>query len=407
MNISQTILDMQPQLAGWRQHIHAHPETAFEEHATADFITNRLEELGLAVERGIGETGLVASLSKGSGKRIIGLRADMDALFIQEENRFEYASRNSGKMHACGHDGHTTMLLGAARYLCEHGKFNGTVRFIFQPAEETGNERCGGNTMIQDGLFERHPVDCVFAMHNFPGLPVGQFAMRSGPMLASIDTFEFKVHSEFAHPAMQHETPDPLLAAARIVDACHAFKARRVNPAEPVILSITQFQSGHPHDDKPGVHVTPDEAYVRGTVYTLNDDMRDVMEQGLRRIVEDYARAEGARVSFSYERGYPVLVNSEQEKNLATQAATAVVGEDKVQAEMQPVMGAEDFAFMLQKKPGCYVFIGNGSEAGPDGHACHLHNPHYDFNDQAIPVGVQYFANLVESYLTADTDEPN
>ena len=401
MNIAPPILDMHDELARWRQHIHAHPETAFEEHATGDFIAERLEQFGLEVERGIGETGLVASLKKGNSDRVIGLRADMDALFIHEENDFDYRSQNEGKMHACGHDGHSTMLLGAARYLTEHGNFDGTVRFIFQPAEETGNERCGGNTMIRDGLFERHPVDCVFAMHNFPGLPVGQFAMRSGPMLASIDTFEFKVHSEFAHPAMQHESPDPLLAAARIVDACHAFKARRVNPAEPVILSITQFQSGDPVNDKPGVHITPDQAYVRGTVYTLNNDMRDVMENGLRRIVEDYAGAEGAKVDFVYERGYPVLINSSAEKEMAAQAANAVVGEENVQADMQPIMGAEDFAFMLQHRPGCYVFIGNGAEAGPDGHACHLHNPHYDFNDRAIPIGVQYFANLVERYLAA------
>jgi len=399
MKISEPIVKMHPELASWRQHIHAHPETAIEEHATAEFITTRLKELGLEVHGGIGETGMVASLSKGSSDRIIGLRADMDALFINEENTFDYCSKNPGKMHACGHDGHSTMLLGAARYLSEHGRFDGTVRFIFQPAEETGNERCGGNTMVKDGLFQRYPVDCVFAMHNFPGLPVGQFAMRSGPMLASIDTFEFKVHSEFAHPAMQHETPDPLLAAARIVDACHAFKARHINPAEPLILSITQFQSGHPHDDKPGVHVTPDQAYVRGTVYTLNDELRETMEAGLKRIVENVAAMEGAEATFTYERGYPVLINSEREKNLASLAAAAVVGEENVQADMQPVMGAEDFAFMLQHRPGCYVFIGNGDEAGPDGHPCHLHNPHYDFNDQAIPVGVQYFANLVERYL--------
>ena len=399
MNVTEQIQGMHAQITEWRHQIHAYPETAFEEQRTSDFVATQLQELGLDVHRGLGETGVVATLSKGSSNRTIGLRADMDALFIHEENTFDYCSQNAGKMHACGHDGHTAMLLGAAKYLAERGTFDGSVRFIFQPAEETGDERCGGNAMVRAGLFEKFPVDYVFGMHNFPGLPVGHFAVRSGPMLASIDTFEFKIHGEQNHPATQHESADPLLIAANIVQECHAFKSRRTNPADPIILSITQFQAGDPLHDKQGVHVLPQEAYVRGTVYTLKDEVRDIVEAGLKDIVHGYALAGGAKSSFTYERGYPVLVNSNTAKNLAVNAATSVVGAENVQAEMEPVMAAEDFSFMLQHCPGCYIFIGNG-EAGKDGHPCHLHNPHYDFNDEVIPIGVQYWTTLAETYLS-------
>ena len=398
MNISENILEMQKLLTDWRRDIHSHPETAFDEKRTSDLVAARLEELGIDVHRGLGGTGVVGTLTRGTSDRVIGLRADMDALFIQENNAFEYASKIEGKMHACGHDGHTTMLLGAAKALAEHGAFDGTVRFIFQPAEETGDERCGGNMMLQDGLFEKFPVDCVFGMHNFPGLPIGQFAVRSGPMLASIDTFEFKVFGEQNHPATQHVSADPLLIASNIVQEFHAFKSRRTNPADPVIMSITQFQAGDPVNDRQGVHVLPLEAYVRGTVYTLNDELRDIVESGLTQIVEGLASAGGAKSSFNYERGYPVLFNSDAEKQMAVAAACDVVGTDNVESDMQPLMGAEDFAFMLKQRPGCYVFIGNG-EGERNGHPCHLHNPHYDFNDAAIPVGVQYWCRLTETYL--------
>ena len=399
MNIYESIKAMHGQLAEWRRDIHAHPETAFDELRTSDLVARRLEELGLDIERGLGKTGVVGILKKGKSDKAIGLRADMDALFIHEQNDFEYRSRNEGKMHACGHDGHTTMLLGAAKYLSESGNFDGIVYFIFQPAEETGDEHCGGNAMIKDGLFEKFPVECVFGMHNFPGLPLGYFAVRSGPMLASIDTFEFKILSEHNHPATQHNSPDPILVASRVVEAFHSFKSRQLNPAEPVIMSITQFQAGDPVNDRQGVHVTPAEAYVRGTVYTLNDEIRELVQCGLDKIIQGICGASGAGYSFNYERGYPVLVNSEKEKELAVTAAFSITGIGRVDTDMQPMMAAEDFAFMLKQRPGCYVFIGNGS-AHNTGQPCHLHNPHYDFNDDAIPIGVQYWVNLVEEFLS-------
>ena len=352
MNVAEHINDMHAQITEWRHNIHAYPETAFDERRTSDFVAAQLQAFGLDVHRGLGETGVVGTLQKGSSKRVIGLRADMDALFIQEENAFAYRSKHAGKMHACGHDGHTAMLLGAAKYLAERGNFDGTIRCIFQPAEETGDMRCGGNAMIQDGLFEKFPVDYVFGMHNFPGLPVGHFAVRSGPMLASIDTFEFKILGEQNHSATQHESADPLLIAANIVQEFHTFKSRRTNPADPIIMSITQFQAGDPLNDKQGVHVLPLEAYVRGTVYTLKDEVRDLVEAGLRNIVQGYGLAGGAKSVFSYERGYPVLVNTETAKTLAVKVATSIVGAENIQAEMEPVMGAEDFAFMLSHCPG-------------------------------------------------------
>ena len=398
MNVSESVKRMHDQLTEIRRDIHAHPETAFSEFRTADLVARMLEDIGLEADRGLGKTGVVGTLRKGTSGRAVGLRADMDALFIHEDNKFDYRSTARGKMHACGHDGHTAMLLGAASYLSESGKFDGIVRFIFQPAEETGDERCGGNAMIQDGLFDKFPVECVFGMHNLPGLPVGSFAVRSGAMLASIDTFEFKVFGELSHPASQYNSPDPILIASRVVEAFHAFKARYVNPAEPVIVSITQFQAGDPVNDRQGVHVTPAEAHVRGTVYTLNDDIRDVLQQGLERTIQGICNGSEADYSFNYERGYPVLENSENEKELAVWAAVSVAGADCVEADMQPMMGAEDFAFMLKHRPGCYVFIGNGP-AERASHPCHLHNSRYDFNDDATPVGVQYWVNLVERYL--------
>jgi len=319
----------------------------------------------------------------------------MDALFIHEANEFSYRSTNDGKMHACGHDGHTTMLLGAARYLSQKPEFDGAVHFVFQPAEETGDEECGGNRMVREGLFDKFPVSAVFGMHNFPGLPLGHFAVRSGPMLASIDTFEFKVLSEHNHPATQYTSPDPIVIAGRIVEAFHGFKARGVNPAEPVVLSITQFQAGDPINDRQGVHITPDHAYVRGTVYTLNDAVRDLFDERLGAMAHGIAAANNATCEFQYQRGYPVLVNTSDEKQRAVAAAGAVVGGAAVDGDMQPIMGAEDFAFMLKGRPGCYILIGNGAGEG----TCHVHNPNYDFNDEAIPFGVSYWVNLVQMSL--------
>ena len=387
--------DMRDDLVAWRRDIHAHPETAFEETRTSDFVAARLESFGLEVHRGLGGTGVVGTLKAGASNGAIALRADMDALFIHETNEFSYRSTNDGKMHACGHDGHTTMLLGAARYLSQNAEFDGAVHFIFQPAEETGNEECGGNRMVREGLFDKFPVSAVFGMHNFPGIPLGHFAVRSGPMLASIDTFEFKILSEHNHPATQYTSPNPIVTAGRIVEAFHGFKARGVNPAEPVILSITQFQAGDPINDRQGVHVTPDHAYVRGTVYTLNDAVRDQFDERLSAMAHGIAAANNAKCEFQYQRGYPVLINTSDEKQRAVAAASAVVGSAAVDSDMQPIMGAEDFAFMLKGRPGCYILIGNGAGEG----TCHVHNPNYDFNDEAIPFGVSYWVSLVQMSL--------
>jgi amidohydrolase len=380
----------------WRRHLHAYPETAFDEHRTADFVAAKLEEFGIAVHRGLAGTGVVGTLKRGTSSAAIGLRADMDALFIHEENDVAYRSTVNGKMHACGHDGHTAMLLGAARQLARNGDFDGTVHFIFQPAEETGDERCGGNFMVRDGLFEKFPMQAVFGMHNLPSAPLGSFMMRSGPMLASIDTFEIRIGSRLAHPATQYGVADPLLIAAGIVKDIHAFKARYVNPAEPVVLSITQFQSGNPAD-RQSVHVTPDKAIVRGTVYTLNDAVRDQFEAGLEKLVRNAAEAGGASHEFRFERGYPVLRNTVEETEFAASVAREV--SPKVDTTMQPVMGAEDFAFMLGSVPGCYVFLGSRSES--EAEPRQLHNPHYDFNDEILPVGIRYWATLAERYLSA------
>ncbi|MPT48539.1 MAG: amidohydrolase [Sphingobium sp.] len=380
----------------WRRHIHAHPETAFEETATADFIAAKLLEFGLEVHRGLGGTGVVGTLKRGVGEKAIGLRADMDALFIQEENDVDYRSRIDGKMHACGHDGHSAMLLGAARYLAEKGEFDGKVHFIFQPAEETGDEHCGGHAMIQDGLFEQFPVDAIFGLHNFPNIPEGHFMVRPGPMLASIDTFEFRVKSCFSHPAAQFGVADPLLTAANIVQEMHAYKARYLNPAEPVILSITQFQCGNPKD-RQSVHVTPDEAVVRGTLYTLNDAVRDAFEKGLEQIVRYRAEAVGASYDYRFERGYPVVQNDGQATRFAAEVARTIAGDNGVVDDMQPAMAAEDFAFMLREVPGCYILLGTAQEG--TAMPCQLHNPHYDFNDAVIPVGIRYWVSLAERFL--------
>lgn len=381
----------------WRRHLHANPETAFDEKATSDFVAAKLAGFGIEVHRGLGDTGVVGTLQRGSSRAAVGLRADMDALFIHEENHVEYRSRVDGKMHACGHDGHTAMLLAAAGHLARKGEFDGTVRFIFQPAEETGDERCGGNAMVKEGLFDKFPVDAIFGLHNFPNIPAGRFLMRTGPMLASIDTFEFHILSRLSHPAAQYAVPDPLLTASRIVQDMHNFKARYLNPAEPVVLSITQFRSGDP-SHRQGVHVTPDIAIVRGTLYTLNDAVRDAFETGLEKIVRHAAEAAGAGHKFQFERGYPVLRNTPEEMKFAAGVAQDIVGREHVDAAMQPIMGAEDFAFMLGKVPGCYVFLSSG-RPGEEAAPRPLHNPRYDFNDEIIPTGVRYWATLAERYL--------
>jgi amidohydrolase len=386
MPIVNRIADFHDELAAWRHEIHAHPETAFEETRTADFVARRLDAFGIEVHQGLAGTGVVGTLKGAApGSRAIALRADMDALHIHEKNGFAHASTHPGKMHACGHDGHTAMLLGAARYLAETRNFAGTVHFIFQPAEE--NEG-GGRVMVEQGLFEKFPVDGVYGMHNWPGMPVGKFAMRTGPMMASFDIFEIVVKGQGTHAALPHLGIDPMVAAAQIVTALQTITSRSINPLDAAVVSVTQIHGGDTWN------VIPDEVVLRGTVRAFKAKLQDAIEASLRRIADGVAGAMGASATLRYERRYPPTVNSAAETSLAAGTAADVVGESNVDRDLAPTMGSEDFAFMLQAKPGAYVFIGNGA-----GKAHGLHNPHYDFNDEILPIGASYWARLVERVL--------
>jgi amidohydrolase len=387
MPIVNRIADFHADLTAWRRELHAHPETAFEEKRTAEFVARRLAEFGIDVHRGLAGTGVVGTL-RGAvpGSRAIALRADMDALHVHEKNGVDYASKNPGKMHACGHDGHTTMLLGAARYLAETRNFAGTVHFIFQPAEE--NEG-GGRVMVQDGLFEKFPVEAVYGMHNWPGMPVGKFAMRAGPMMASFDIFEVTVKGKGTHAALPHLGIDPVVAAAQIATGLQTVTSRNTHPLDSAVLSITQIHGGDTWN------VIPDEVVLRGTTRSFKAGVQDAMEAAIRRIAQGVATAMGASVEVRYERRYPPTVNSPAETETAAAIAAEVVGEANVDRELMPTMGSEDFAFMLQAKPGAYIFIGNGSRQNGAG----LHNPHYDFNDEILPIGASYWARLVERTL--------
>ena len=385
MPILNRIADFHTDLTAWRRDIHAHPETAFEEKRTSDVVAKRLEEFGIEIHRGLAGTGVVGTL-KGSrpGARAIAIRADMDALDVTEKNGFHHCSTHTGKMHACGHDGHTTMLLGAARYLAETRNFAGTVHFIFQPAEE--NE-AGGRVMVEQGLFEKFPVEGVYGMHNWPGLPVGQFAVRSGPLLASSDIFEITVEGKGAHGAMPHTGIDPVVTAAQITLALQTIRSRSTHPLDGAVVSVTQVHGGDTWN------VIPDEVVLRGTTRSFKREVQDTIEDGIRRIAEGVAAAQGAKVRVRYERRYPPTVNTEKETEIAAAAASEVAGPGNVIRDFTPSMGAEDFAFMLQARPGCYVLIGNGEESAG------LHNPHYDFNDEVLTTGASYWARLVERVL--------
>jgi amidohydrolase len=385
MTIVEKIKLLHPKMAEWRHDIHSHPETAFEEQRTSALVAKELESFGLSVHQGLGRTGVVGTLSAGSGKRAVGLRADMDALHIHEKNGFDYRSQHEGKMHACGHDGHTTMLLGAAKYLSETKNFDGTVHFIFQPAEE--NEG-GGREMVEQGLFEKFQCDSVYGMHNWPGMPVGQFGLRSGPMMASFDIFEIELTGRGAHAAMPHTGIDPVVAASALVQALQTIASRNVDPIESAVVSVTQVHAGDTWN------VIPDAAVLRGTTRAFSPEVQVLLERRMREICSGIAATYGTQVKVRYERRYPPTVNAALETEICASVLERMVGAENV-LRVPPVMGSEDFAFMLQAKAGCYVFIGNGPGAG----GCMLHNPHYDFNDEILPLGASYWANLVEHIL--------
>lgn len=373
-------------MVSWRRELHAHPQTAFEETFASDFIAKRLEAWGIETHRGLAKTGVVGVIrgrASSSSARTLGLRADIDALDIEEQNDVPYRSKFPGKMHACGHDGHTTMLLGAAKYLADTRAFAGTVYVIFQPAEE--NEG-GGRVMVEEGLFDRFPCDAVFGMHNWPGIPVGQFAVCTGPIMAAYDVFEIRLRGRGCHAAMPHLGADPVVAAAQIVNSLQTISSRNVNPMDQVVLSITQIHAGDTWN------VIPAEAVLRGTVRTFRSSVQDLVESRMQRIVVDLATAFDCQAEIDYQRRYPATVNTPEQTGWASHAAADIVGPENVDDHATPCMGSEDFAFLLQQRPGCYLWAGNGPAEG--GRV--LHSPRYDFNDQLLPVGASYWARLVE-----------
>lgn len=374
------------ELATLRRDIHAHPELAFHEDRTAEIVARELERYGLEVHKGLARTGVVGVLKAGSGQRMVGLRADMDALPLTELNEFPHHSKHPGRMHACGHDGHTALLLGAARYLAEQPDFDGTVVFIFQPAEESEG---GAAVMIEEGLFEKFPVESVYGLHNWPGIPVGDMAIMPGPVMAGTCGFEITVRGHGCHAAMPHQGVDTIVAASHLVQALQTVTARNLHPCEAAVVSVTQFHSGS------AWNIIPEEAVLRGTIRSFKPEVQELVERSIERLCSGVASAYGAQIGVNFEHRYPPTVNTAPEAEACRRAARSFLGEDKVQADALPSMGAEDFAYMLREKPGCYVWLGNGPGTG----GCTLHNPHYDFNDDALPVGITYWVKLVQELL--------
>ena len=386
MPLCPDVVDLAEEMRVWRRHLHRHPETAFEETATAAFVADRLDRLGLEVHTGIARTGVVGVLRAGTSAAAIGLRADLDALHIEEKTGVEHASCHAGRMHACGHDGHTSMLLGAATALARSRRFDGTVYFIFQPAEE--NEG-GGRVMAEEGLFDRFPMGAVYGMHNWPKLPAGTIATRPGPLMGAYDIFEIVVTGKGAHAAMPYQGKDPMLFAAHAISALQTIVARNLHPLDAGVVSVTQVHGGDTWN------VIPEQVVLRGTVRTFKADVQDLIEDRMRTLVAGIAAMFEMTATLRYERRYPATVNSDEETRRSLAAAAAVVGTDRVLADPVPEMGSEDFAFMLQRKPGCYVWLGSGNGDATPG----LHNPHYDFNDAVLAIGASYWVRLAEQEL--------
>ena len=393
MKTIDSIVTQAAEMATLRRDIHAHPELCFKEVRTAEVVAQKLTEWGIPIHRGLGTTGVVGSVKNGTSNRAIGLRADMDALPMQEFNTFPHASQHPGKMHACGHDGHTAMLLAAAQHLAQHRNFDGTVYLIFQPAEEGGG---GAREMIKEGLFEQFPMDAVFGMHNWPGGQVGQFAASVGPVMASSNDFCITIKGKGGHAAMPHNALDPVPVACQMVLAFQTIISRNTRPIDAGVVSVTMVHAGEANN------VIPDSVALRGTVRTFTVEVLDRIEQRMRQIAEHTCAAFEATCEFEFVRNYPPTINSAKEAELARRIMASIVGEDQVLVQ-EPTMGAEDFSFMLQAKPGCYSFIFNGDgahrEMGHGGGPCLLHNPSYDFNDDLIPLGATYWVRLAEEWL--------
>ena len=372
-----------------RRDIHAHPELGFEETRTSQLVAERLADWGIEVHRGLAKTGVVGVVKgRKDGGRAIGLRADMDCLPLHETGDAPHKSKFAGRMHACGHDGHTTMLLGAARYLAQTRNFDGTVHLIFQPAEEGGG---GGRVMVEEGLFEKFPCEAVYALHNWPGLPPGKIAVRPGPMLAATDEIKLKVRGRGGHAALPHLATDPVVIAAHIITALQTIASRNANPVDAVVVSLCSMQTSQ----LGAFNIIPAHVELVGTVRTFTPEMRDLAERRIREIADAVALGLGGSAEIDYRRGYPATVNTEKEAHFAAQVGEKVFGKANVITDHEPTMGGEDFAYMLQAKPGAYVFLGQGGAQG----GCFLHNPTYDFNDEVIPLGAGYLAALAEAAL--------
>jgi amidohydrolase len=386
MPIINRIADMQADITAWRRDLHAHPELLYDVTRTAGTVAEKLREFGCdEVVSGIGRTGVVGVIRgrKGPAGKVVGLRADMDALPIEEANDLPYKSTVPGKMHACGHDGHTAMLLGAARYLAETRNFAGTAVVIFQPAEEGG---AGGKAMVDDGLMERFGIGEVYGMHNYPGLPVGEFCIRPGSIMAAADYVQIDLEGKGAHAARPHLGIDTVLVGAQIINNLQSIVSRNVDPLEAAVVSICMFHAGNTDN------VIPQTAQLRGTARSLIPEVQELLEKRVKEIAEATARLHNAKVAVKYRRGYPVLKNHPRQTDFAASIAREIAGNDRVDTDMAPVMGAEDFSFMLNARPGAFIFVGNGDSAG-------LHHPSYDFNDEVIPLGTSYWVRLVETAL--------
>ena len=396
MKLIESILAQAPSMAAIRRDLHAHPELCFEEVRTADIVAAKLNEWGIPMHRGMGTTGVVGIVhgrDGGACGRGVGLRADMDALPMQEFNTFAHASQHAGKMHACGHDGHTAMLLAAAQHLAQHHDFDGTVYLIFQPAEEGGG---GAREMIKDGLFTQFPMEAVFGMHNWPGMPACSFAVSPGPVMASSNEFKITIRGKGSHAALPHNGIDPVPVACQLVQAFQTIITRNKKPVDAGVISVTMIHAGE------ATNVVPDYCVLEGTVRTFSIEVLDMIEQRMRELSDGICAAFGARCEFTFDRNYPPTINSAPEAAFAREVMATIVGADKVLAQ-EPTMGAEDFSYMLQAKPGAYCFIANGDgqhrEMGHGGGPCTLHNPSYDFNDELIPLGATYWVELATRWL--------
>ena len=389
MTVIKEIKLLHDEMTEWRRDIHQHPELKFEENRTSDLVAAKLEEFGIEIHRGLAKTGVVGTIRNGDGPSI-GLRADMDALPLEEKNTFKHASSNPGKMHACGHDGHTAMLLGAAKHLAASKNFKGTVNLIFQPAEEGGG---GGELMIKEGLFEMFPVDSVYGLHNWPGMPAGTFGVGSGPIMAAADMFDLTINGRGGHAALPDQCIDPIVVASQVVSALQTITSRNTHPVDSVVITVTQIHAGDAYN------VIPDSVRMHGTVRTFQTETRDKIPSSMLRVAEGVCAAYGTTCKLNYMSGYPATINSLPETEISAKAVVDLLGEDKIILNPTPSMGAEDFSYMLEARPGCYVWLGIGPGKGEAG--CMLHSSRYDFNDDVLPTGASYWVKLVENELPA------